>query len=389
MCAWSVVNTMFPVSAGAGDDEGKGEPVLFASLLLVFLILSVLIFGLWLVPSFLWKTLFGAHFDLSSYGALAPLLILYAITTGIYSLSSVIITYEMSRKIANTSWLQLAFSGALALGVYLLHQTLRQVILVQLVLMGVLLVVLLVPLLRNHMTAPAAAVRYSGLRLRRLLTEEEVIAEFLRSEFHHPEFDEYRHEFDAVVRHPDLNNSRENAVRQALLFLRRGAMWRELPADTKWFEVELTPQDLARIRFFPRAQWRRVAQGSFYLTDVVERIRLRLDSSFHDEFFGKLRSLSSSVQENLINPTVLLIGLDNTGPLTILDGNHRMAAAMLGPSLSVLDRLRFICGFSPKMTRCCWYATNVNTLLRYFKNLVRYFSYDPESDIDRFQEDSL
>jgi len=387
MCAWSVVHTMFPVSAGAGEEDSEGSPVLFTSLVLVFLILSVLIFGLWLVPSFLWKVLFGAHFDITSFGALAPLLILYAITTGIYSLSSVIITYEMSRKIANTSWLQLAFSGALALGIYLMHQTLHQVILVQLVLMIVLLFLLTIPLLRNHFTSPAPLV-YSNLQLSRLLTEEEVMAEFLRSEFHHPEFDEYRREFDSVVRHPDLKNSRENAVRQALLFLRRGAMWRELPADTKWFEVELTQEDLARIRFFPRANWRRMARGSFFLSDVVERIRLRLDSS-HDEFFGKLRSLSSSVQENLINPTVLLIGVDKNGPLTILDGNHRMAAAMLGPSPVVLGRLRFICGLSAEMTRCCWYATNVNTLLRYFKNLVRYFSYNPESDIDRFQEDSL
>ena len=89
-----------------------------------------------------WKTLFGAHFDIGNYGALAPLLILYAITAGIYSLSSVIITYEMSRKIANTSWLQLAFSGAMALGIYILHQTLHQVIVIQLVLMIVLLFVL-------------------------------------------------------------------------------------------------------------------------------------------------------------------------------------------------------------------------------------------------------
>jgi O-antigen/teichoic acid export membrane protein len=388
MCAWSVVNTMFPVSAGAGDQEKEGSPVLFTSLLLVFLILAVLIFGLWLVPSFLWKTLFGAHFDLGNYGSLAPLLILYAITTGVYSLSSVIITYEMSRKIANTSWLQLAFSGALALGIYILHQTLHQVIVIQLVLMVILLGVLTVPLLRNHFTSPTPLV-YNSLRLRRILTEEEVIAEFLRSEFHHSEFDDYRHEFDSVVRNPNLDNSRENSVRQALLFLRRGAMWRELPEDTQWYEVELTPEDLSRIRFFPRAQWRRVAQGSFYLTDVVERIRVQLETSFHDEFFSKLRSLSSSVQENLINPTVLLIGVDNAGPLTILDGNHRMAAAMLGPSLSVLTRLRFICGFSPEMTRCCWYATNVNTLLRYLKNLVRYFSYDPETDIGRFQEPEL
>jgi O-antigen/teichoic acid export membrane protein len=386
MCAWSVVNTMFPVSAGAGNDEHEGSPVLFTSLSLVLLILSVLIFGLWLIPSFLWKTLFGAQFDVGNYGALAPLLILYAVTTGIYSLSSVIITYEMSRKIANTSWLQLAFSGALALGVYLLHNSLRQVIMVQLVLMVLLLCLLIVPLVRSQMT-PRVLGTYSSLRLRRLLPEEEVMSEFLRSEFHHPEFDEYRSEFDYLVRCPDLNNSRENAVRQALLFLRRGAMWRELPADTQWFEVELRPEDLRRIRFFPRAQWRRVAQGSFYLTDVVERIRLKLDSSTsQDQFFDKLRLLSNSVHEQLVNPTVLFIGVDDTGPLTILDGNHRMAAAMLGPSAPALDRFRFICGLSPEMTRCCWYATNVNTLLRYFKNLVRYLTYDPESDIDRYQE---
>jgi O-antigen/teichoic acid export membrane protein len=388
MCAWSVVNTMFPVSAGAGSEEHEGSPVLFTSLLLVFLILSGLIFGLWMIPSFLWKTLFGSHFELGTYGALAPLLILYAVMTGVYSLSSVIITYEMSRKIANTSWLQLAFSGALALGVYLLHQTLHQVIVVQLVLMVALLLVLMVPLLRDQFT-PKALLTYSALRVGRTLAEEEVIAEFLRSEFHHPEFDEYRHQFDHLVRHPDLNSSRENAVRQALLFLRRGPMWRELPADTTWYEVELRPEDLSRVRFFPRAQWRRVAQGSFYLTDVVERIRIQLESSSHNAFFGKLRILSSSVQDNLINPAVLLIGVDETRPLTILDGNHRIAAAMLGPAAPVLDHFRFICGFSPQMTRCCWYATNVNTLLRYFKNLVRYFTYDPESDIGRYQERSV
>lgn len=386
MCAWSVVHTMFPVSAGAGTEDDRGSPVLFTSLLLVFGILSVLIFGIWLVPSFLWKTLFGAQFEMGNYGSLAQLLILYAITTGVYSLSSVIITYEMSRKIANTSWLQLAFSGAMALGIYAIHGNLVQVILVQLVLMIVLLAVLTVPLLRLRNPLASTPEAYPGLEVRSLLTEEEVIAEFLRSEFHHPEFDEYRYEFDHLVRHPDLTSPRENSVRQALLFLRRGAMWRELPENTKWYEVELTPEDLNRVRFFPRANWRRFAQGSFFLSNVVERIRPALELSFRDEFLAKLRLLTSSVQENLTNPTILLIGIDKQSPLTILDGNHRMAAAMLNPSPAVLDRLRFICGFSPDMTRCCWYSTNVNTLLRYLSNLVRNFLYDPQSDIGRFQE---
>ncbi len=163
-------------------------------------------------------------------------------------------------------------------------------------------------------------------------------------------------------------------------------MWRELPAETKWFEVDLKAEDLARMRFFPRAQWRRIAQGNFYLMDVVERIRMKLEDAVDDDFFRKLRLLSDSLPENLVNPTVLLIGVDERGPLTILDGNHRMAAAILSQSSATLAELHFICGFSPEMIHCCWYATNVNTLLRYLKNLIRYVTYDPESDIGRFQE---
>src|SRR5260370_4151582 len=389
MCAWSVVNTMFPVSAGSAREEHEGSPVLFTSLLLVLLILTVLIFGLWIVPSFLWRMLFGAHFDLGNYGALAPLLILYAITTGIYSLSSVIITHEMSRKIANTSWVQLAFSGALGVGICLFQQNFRQVIAVQLVLMTILLVVVILPLLRKWGSTSGALSSYPSIPVLRSLSEDEVIAEFLRSEFHHLEFDEYRQSFEHLVEQPDLQSARENALRRALLFLRRGAMWRELPADTKWFQVELTYEDLGRIRFFPRAQWRRVAQGSFYLNDIVERIREKWDSVADDDFFRRLHVLSTLLPDNLINPAVLLIGVDDKGPLTLLDGNHRIAAAMLAEPPAPLDRFQFICGFSPQMTRCCWYYTNVNTLLRYFKNLVRYISYDPESDIGRFQESDL
>ena len=103
-------------------------------------------------------------------------------------------------------------------------------------------------------------------------------------------------------------------------------MWRELPEDTKWFEVEMATSDLAGVRVFPRAQWRRVSQGSFYLNDVVQEIREPRAEEPEDEFFSKLRRLST---DDAVNRTVLLIGLNDTEPLTILDGNHRIAAAML------------------------------------------------------------
>jgi len=386
MCAWSVVNTMFPVSASARQSDREARPVLFLSLFLVFLILSVLILGLWAIPSFLWRTLFGSHFELGNYGGLASLMILYAVTTGVYSLSSVMITYEMSRKIANTSWVQLAFSGALGLGICLFHQTLSQVIYVQLWLMVALFALVALPLLRREIAPSESHVIYTKLSVARPMSEHQVIAEFLRSEFHHPEFEEYRNEFEYLVNQPDLESDRENALRRAFLFLRRGAMWRELPDDTQWFKVELSRKDLDRIRFFPRAQWRRMAEGSFYLTEMVETLREKWQQSPDDEFFRKLHRMTTSVQEGTVSPTVLLIGIDSQSPLTILDGNHRMAAAMLSQPPADLETFQFICGLSPSMTRCCWYRTNVNTLSRYLTNILRHIFYDPESDIGRYLE---
>ncbi len=386
MCAWSVVNTMFPVSAGKSSDR-ESRSVLVVSLALVLCILAVLIGGLYLLPSFVWKTIFGAHFEQWDITTVSTLLILRAVTAGVFAISSVIITHEMSRKVGHTSWVQLAFSGIFIAGICAFHDTLRQVILIQLVLMLALLAVLIIPFFVEDMEQSKAVRDYRRVRLLRRLSEEEVIAEFLRSEFHHPEFDEYRVAFESIVQRPDLSNPRENELRRALLFLRRGAMWRELPPDTQWYAVGLAIKDLSRIRFFPRAQWRRVARGSFYLPQVVEQLRWELQAPGEDDFLNKLRMLSSSVREGAANPTVLLIGVNPTGPLTILDGNHRMAAAMLGGPSTPLGQFRFLCGFSPKMTRCCWYDTNLNTLLRYFKNIVRHFADDPETHIDRYQQE--
>ena len=204
-----------------------------------------------------------------------------------------------------------------------------------------------------------------------------------------PEFEPYREEFNRVVNRPNLDNERENSLRRALLFLRRGAMWRELPRNTEWYEVQLETADLARIRFFPRAQWRRVARGSFYLNEMVDCLRTQLHESPDEEFFRKLSRLSLSVHDHLVNPTVLLIGLDDTSPLTILDGNHRVAASMLASPPAALTSLRFICGFSPNMTRCCWYQTNVNTLTRYVTNLLVHLFKNPATDIGRLQQADL
>ena len=211
--------------------------------------------------------------------------------------------------------------------------------------------------------------------------EPEAIAAFLKSEFYNPEFEPYRARFEGIVSNPDLTNKDENAIRRALLFKRRGHMWRELVPDTQWWEVQLEPQDLEKIRVFPRAQWWRASTGGDYrISSITERVQRGLVEDA--AFVAKLKAVGAELEREGSHSSVLLIGIDEEKPVTILEGNHRLTAALLvGPEL-VCNRFTVLCGFSPKMAKCCWYETNLRTLWRYARHRGRNLV-DREGDVER------
>jgi hypothetical protein len=80
---------------------------------------------------------------------------------------------------------------------------------------------------------------------------------------------------------------------------------------------------------------------------------------------------------------VLLIGQDDFSALTIIEGNHRVTAAMLLQPESVHARFRYYCGFSPNMRRCCWYQTDFISLVHYGWNLFRHMFADGDTAVAR------
>jgi len=392
MLSWSVVSSMFPVLVGSAHERG-GKTVMSTALLLVVMVSSLFTAAVWLAPSSLWTSILGPGFLVQAQSSFSSLLVMYAALTGIYSFSVVLMTYEMSRRIGNAGWMQLAFSIAIAVGIYRYHSTLHQVITVQLVLMILLLIAVAIPFLKvqpsplSELSAELAG-RERLLQVRRT-TEDEVIADFLKAEFFQPEFDPYRERFSKLVFQPDLGNDRECRIRRALLFRRRGRLWRELPLDTEWWEVALQPSDLAQLRIFPRKQWRGLASGSFYLLDMISRIKQRVFSESEiTSFSAKMKSVTSDVASGVHMNSIILIGIDASGPFTILEGNHRMAGAMLVSPETAHQRFNFFCGLSPRMSQCCWYQTDFNTLSRYAKNIVRYMFRDRDYFIERTLRDA-
>jgi O-antigen/teichoic acid export membrane protein len=385
--AQAVVNSMFPVVAGTSAEERRNHSVLATSLLLVLGIGSVLSLALRVTPPRVWTLFFGSSFILTGHYSLSYLFALFGFTTVVYSLSVVIISYEMSYKIANTSWLQLAFSGVLIAAVCRFHASLQQVILVQLVLLMVLLVLVGVPFLNDALrNAESFSITLSpSIRLIRRISEDEVIAEFLRSDFENAAYRDYQETLRRIVLTPNYEDANENAKRRALLFLRHFSLWKELPPDTEWYEVEVKEDELDRIQVFPRAHWRKIARGNFVITNVVDRVRAgrrKADSPF----VAKIASLRSRLaQERPMPGSIVLIGLNESEPLTVIDGNHRMVAAVLE---NRVHRLRFLCGLSPKMSQCCWYKTNLLTLTRYGQNQLRQLTHRPEVELARLFENS-
>lgn len=381
----AVVNSTFPIVAGGRDDERRDLRVIATSLLLVLGTGAGIAVALCFAPPRLWTILFGSGFALSGRYSVSYLLALYALTTVVYSLSAVIITFEMSYKIANTSWVQLAFSGVVIAGICRFHSGLLEVILVQLVLMILLFVFVAVPFLVNSLTDPKEGAQLGSLRPVRLLhrvSEDAVVAEFLKSDFDRPEFREYHDSLRPIVLNPNLDDDEENAKRRALFYIRHLSLWREIPPGTEWYEIDADESYIANMRVFPRAQWRKVANGSFSIEDILEGMHTRRNL-LDPNFVNKVKEISATLGISKTTfGSVILIGVNESEPLTVIDGNHRLIAAMLA-SPREMKKLRFLCGLSPQMAECCWYNSNFVTLFRYARNVLVNTVRNPEAELAR------
>jgi hypothetical protein len=219
------------------------------------------------------------------------------------------------------------------------------------------------------------------MRKVRRLTEAEVIAEFLRGEFFQKEYDADRDQFAPLVEHPNLTDATENEIRRILLFRRRDTMWWELPEDRQWWEIDFEPEDVEQVSVFPRAHWRKIARGNFKALEVAARIR-QLKETEPSEFINKISDICANLPTDLPKGMIILLGLDEHHPVTLLEGNHRFVASLLAGGMDHLRNARMVAVFSPYMENCCWYKTNLLTLARCLKNRIKHH-WDRDTDLAR------
>lgn len=379
--ASAVVNSTFPIIAGAQKEDRKNPRLVLTSLLLVLGIGLIATICLRLAPVSVWNIFLGSGFEIGGANRLSYLMPLYAIMTTIYSLSAVIITYEMSYKVAGASWIQLGFSGLVVASICLFHHSLQQVIYIQTGLMIVLLVAVGTPFVFSF--AGEKSRENSGRPIKRIrrVSVDEVIGGFLKSDFDLSLYRDYQEKLGELVYNPDYDNDGDNAIRRALLFLRHRPIWTQVPAESEWYEVEIAQPDLKNIRVFPRAQWARLAKRDFSLERVIARLISRTGKA-DESLYAKIAFLRRQFLRGGSEPlgAVLLLALTENGPFTVLDGNHRFVAAALDSPFQA-GKLRFFCAFSPRMSRCCWCRTNLYTLVLYAFSRVAVATHNSKAEL--------
>lgn len=133
----SVVTMLFPIVAQKHQKGEAHRHLLYISLGLVAAV-SLVIIGVTVVaPNWVVNVLFGA-----AYLGIAPLLWLYAVATAFYALSNVIINYRLSTGDGNGAKLAIGGSALQVVGLLLFHGTLDQIVMVQVLAMGVMLAAL-------------------------------------------------------------------------------------------------------------------------------------------------------------------------------------------------------------------------------------------------------
>ncbi len=144
----SVVAVIFPMVA---QKQQKGEAhrhLLIISLGLVALV-SLGIIGLTVIgPKLIIGLLFG-----KAYFSIAPLLWLYAIATMFYALANVLVNYRLSLGNGGGSVLAVLTGMAQMIGLWFRHNSLREVVIIQIFIMAIFLGVLIIVVLSDQLSS--------------------------------------------------------------------------------------------------------------------------------------------------------------------------------------------------------------------------------------------
>jgi hypothetical protein len=194
------------------------------------------------------------------------------------------------------------------------------------------------------------------MRLLHPVTEDEVVATFLRAELGSGRYGERLRRLLArdcrdldVLRRPDVADAGENAYRHALLeehraFGSREGLFFGFPDQVDWHRAALVRDDVLEIRYITWDWWLRISDGTRSPLQAARRIRA-----------GEVAGITAEEHAAVVggpHPELIAAATPALSPLVLVEGHVRLTAYALFPD-RLPHELEILLGVSDEMADWC------------------------------------
>jgi hypothetical protein len=194
------------------------------------------------------------------------------------------------------------------------------------------------------------------MRLLHPVTENEVVATFLRGELDSERYGETLQRLLArdgrdldVLRRPNVADSDENAYRRALLEEHRAYVSREglffgFPEHVYWHRAALAADEVLEIRYINWDWWLRISEGTRSAREAARRIRA-----------GEVAGITADEHAPIVaaaHTELIAAATPALSPLVLVEGHVRLTAYALFPD-RLPDELEILLGISDEMAGWC------------------------------------
>jgi hypothetical protein len=199
---------------------------------------------------------------------------------------------------------------------------------------------------------------------RRHAAEHEMVAAFLKAEFHSPRFGKITREVlqrsypgrSDLIENPDVSNQQDNLARIELLQLGHGyganrLLFEQFPDDVHWSRVTLHISDLEQLKYANFPAWVELSGGTRLVGDGAHNIgskRVWNQDSFIND---NVKAVAEALRQGAQFPEIVLVE-SGDGNAIILEGHTRAKASVFA---ALEQPVAALLGSHPSMPAWPWY----------------------------------
>lgn len=175
------------------------------------------------------------------------------------------------------------------------------------------------------------------MKLLHRISEDEVIAEFLRAEIDSARFAEgiVRALGDvdvSVIREPDLNDGEQNRIRKQVLGEVRGygrdaSLFENFPDEVEWYAAVMSREELSSVMYIDYSYWNELSRMSRLPGDAAQTIRsgIEIYGVSNDGFLA----IGEAIKRCKTFPRLILVACNARSRIVVLEGHARLTGYFL------------------------------------------------------------